>query len=260
MPAQAPEWLGVALFLASLLAFQFPKNVVLRLVFAVLCLMVVALTNSMGGINHGYHVWLWIAVCFMFLPSSKGSLSRDFKMAYLSVIVATQALILLFYTLAGMWKVRYGLAALYRGVEGNFAPRGLALQLADRILVTGTKPILADLAISNYWLIWPMFLAVMYFQLTALFIVRRPRLHIVWAYFLISFHLGTWLLMEIAFPVQMLFVGLLFAMSPFRPQKWSFRAALADFPGLDIVTRLIWLIPKGLKPKSMQERPRPAPT
>jgi hypothetical protein len=240
--AHAPEWLAVALFLASLLAFQFPNYRVARFVFATLCLFVVAITNSQGGINHGYHFWLWIGVCFIFLPNarSQDAVSRDFKMAYLSVIVAAQALILFFYTLAGFWKVRSGLLSLYHGLEGNFAPDGLALQLADRVLQTGTKPLLSDLAISNYWAIWPIFMVLMYFQLAAVFTVLRPRLHMVWAYLLISFHLGTWLLMEIQFSPHVLWLGLLFAMSPFRPRKCSLREVLADFPGFDILIRLAW--------------------
>jgi hypothetical protein len=169
-------------------------------------------------------------------------------MSYLSVIVAAQALVLLFYTLAGLWKVRSGLLALIDGEEGNFAPRGLALQLADRMLLAGTKPLLADAAISYYWLIWPMFIGLMYCQLTAVLTALRPRLHMIWGYLLISFHLATWLLMEINFNEQLLFVGLLFVMSPFQPRLFDFRATLADFPGLDTLLRTRWLARKDQAP------------
>jgi len=248
-PATMPEVLALALFIASALALQFYNKTIVRVAVAVLCLMVVALTNSQGGINHGYHVWLWVGVCFAFLPETTLSCeSRKLKMSYLSVIVAAQALVLFFYTLAGLWKVRYGLVALINGQEGNFAPRGLALQLADRMLVTGTKPLFAELAISNYWLIWPAFIVIIYCQSSAVLTTLRPRLHTVWGYVLISFHLGTWLLMEIPFPVQMLFVGLLFVMSPFQPQLWNYRKALADFPGLNMLLEVPWLTRKGAPP------------
>jgi hypothetical protein len=243
-PSPQVQWLGIALFVSSLLAFQFPSKIVARSIFAALCLMIAALSNSQGAIGHGYHVWLWIGICFIFLPSApEGSETREFKMSYLSVMVAAQALILFFYTLAGIWKVRSGLSSLYHGVEGNFSPRGLALQLADRVLITGTKPLLADFVISNYWLIWPMFLIIMYVQLTAVLVVLRPRLHLVWGYVLLSFHLGTWLLMEIGFAEQLLFVGILMLMSPFKPQKWKFRAVLADLPAVGVLTRLVWRAP-----------------
>jgi len=213
---------------------------------AILCLFAVAISNSRGGIDHAFHIWLWIGICLVFLPSvrSAGALSRTVKMTYLSVIVAVQALILLFYTLAGFWKVKGGLSPLLHGIEGNFSPRGLALQLADRILETGTKPLLADFVITNYWLIWPMFLALLYVQLVAVLVVLRPRLHIVWAHILILFHIGTWVLMEIDFPQHVLFLGLLFAMSPFRPRQWNFREVLSDLPGFGLLVRLFWPTPE----------------
>lgn len=71
-------------------------------------------------------------------------------MAYLSVIAGTQALIRLFYSFAGFWKFFWGLGPLFQGIEGNFAPRGLALQLANRILETGTVPLLGHFVIINY--------------------------------------------------------------------------------------------------------------
>ena len=237
---QVIQWLAVALLLASFLAFQFPAYRAIRFGYAILCLFVVASANSQGSINHGFHLWLWIGICLVFLPyvPTVGTAPRSAKMTYLSVIVAVQALILFFYTLAGFWKFLAGLASLLRGVEGNFSPRGLALQLADRMLQTGTSPLLADVAIANYWLSWPMFLALIYIQMVAVLIVLRPRLHIIWGYFLIAFHIGTWLLMEIAFPHHVLFLGLLFVMSPFRPQQWTIREVLSDLPVFGPLLRL----------------------
>ncbi len=230
-----PEWVPVACIIASLVAFQFPTRMLPRGIVAALSVLVVALTNSQGAMGHAYHYWAWIGVCFAFLPNTPTIATREFKMTYLSVIVAVQILILLFYSLAGLWKVRHGMVVLFQGGEGNFAPRGLALQLADRMLATNTKPLLADLAISYYWISWPAFVGVIYFQFTAVLVALRPRLHLLWAYVLISFHLGTWLLMEISFPHHILFVGLLFGMSPFLPKKWSLRAMIADMPGAGLL-------------------------
>ena len=230
-----PDVVPVACVVASLVAFQFPTKVLPRCLVAVLSILVVALTNSQGAMGHAYYYWAWIGVCFAFLPTTPAVATREFRMTYLSVIVATQMLILFFYSLAGLWKTRHGLVVLLNGGEGNFSPRGLALQLADRMLATGTKPLLADLAITYYWISGPAFLGIIYFQFTAVLAALRPRLHLLWAYVLISFHLGTWLLMNIYFPHHILFVGLLFGMSPFLPMKWSFKAVVADMPGMGIV-------------------------
>jgi hypothetical protein len=239
----AIEWVAVAALTAAGLAFQFPAYRVFRILFAFFFLCVVGIENSQGAMDHSYHAWLWLGISFMFLPSlGSAAPGRAGKMAYLSVIAGTQALILLFYTFAGFWKFYWGAGPLFHGVEGNFAPRGLALQLAGRILETGTKPLLGDFVITNYWLSYPMFLVLIFMQLTAVFVVLRPRLHIIWGYALIVFHIGTWLLMEIYFPVHVLLLGLLFVMSPFRPQRWTLREVLCDLPVFGFLIRKLWRI------------------
>jgi hypothetical protein len=240
---EAIEWVTVASLTAAGLAFQFPAYRVFRILFAFFFLCVVGTENSQGAMDHSYHAWLWLGISFMFLPRlGSGAPDRAGKMAYLSVITGTQALILLFYTFAGFWKFYWGAGPLLHGVEGNFAPRGLALQLAGRILETGTKPLLGDFVITNYWLSYPMFLVLIFMQLTAVFVALRPRLHIIWGYALIVFHIGTWLLMEIYFPVHVLLLGLLFVMSPFRPQRWTLREVLCDLPVLGFLIRKRWRI------------------
>jgi hypothetical protein len=249
----AIDWLPVALMAASILALLFPMYRVFRLALTILGLFATSVYNSKGGIDHEYHVWLWISFCFVFLPDVNltAATSRSVKMAYLSIFASAQSLILLFYSLAGLWKVLEGLKPLLHGMEGNFAPRGLSLQLADRMLATGTSPLLGDFAVNNYWIIWPMFLLVMYIQFTAVFVALRPRLHVVWGTVLIMFHTGTWLLMQIPFADHMFCVGLLFVLSPFRPRSWNLREVLSDLPGFGILVRLFWPNVGGVEAKRM---------
>ncbi|MBN9589497.1 MAG: hypothetical protein BGN85_12195 [Alphaproteobacteria bacterium 64-11] len=240
----------IAMF-AALAAMQFPNRILPRVVFAIFCLFSVAVTNSQGGIDHAYHMWLWIGLCFIFLPPipSTGLISRADKMSYLSAIVGTQALLLLSYTLAGFWKTRGGLIPLFHGELGNFAPTGLASQLADRMLVTGTHPLLANFVINNYWISYFLFLGLIYTQLVAVLVILRPRLHVVWGYILILFHTGTWLLMEIDFPQHVLFLGLLFVLSPFRPTRWNLPEVVCDVPGFGFLGRLVWRSPAKHSPR-----------
>jgi hypothetical protein len=232
-------WLSLACFLSSVLAFQFESYRPARALFAVLFLCAAAVPNSFGAINHGYHAWLWIGVVLVALPDIRGLAEpkRVQKMAYLATISMVQFLLLSFYSLSGLWKFIFGVIALIAGDEGNFSPRGLALQLAHRMSQTGTSPLLADFVIDIYWLSWPMFLGLIYVQLVAMFIAFRPRLHMVWGYALIGFHTGTWLLMEIAFPTHILFLLLFFVMSPFRPTQWTVRDILGDLPILGLLFR-----------------------
>lgn len=230
------EWFPVAAMVASLLAFQFPAQRIWRILFALFCLFITAAVNSHGGISHGLHLWLWIGVCFVLLPGIKkaGRTDRATKVAYLSIVAAAEVLQLLFYSMAGFLKVLGGVAALFVGTEGNFAPRGLALQLADRMLQTGTTPLVAHLAINWFWLSWLAYLALIYIQFVSVAVAFRPRLHAAWGYLIILFHLGTWLLMEIAFSENVLFAGLMLVMSPFKPQHNDVRKALCDLPGFGV--------------------------
>jgi hypothetical protein len=225
------DWLTLASFLTSLLAFQFPGQRLFRILFAAAFLCIAALSCSEGGINHPYHAWFWIAVCLIFLPSvSNGKPSRLARMAYLTTIAACQALLMSFCSLAGMWKTLTGIEALVAGRVGSLSPGGLSSTLADRILQTGTSPLLAHAVIDHVWLAWPMFLILIYAQLFAIFVAFRPQLHVVWGYLLIGFHLGTWLLMEIIFPQHVLFLALFFVLSPFRPDRTTPYDILISLP------------------------------
>jgi hypothetical protein len=232
LPIQASiDWLTLAALLTSLLAFQFPGQRAFRALFSLVFLCIAAITCSEGGTNHLYHAWFWISVGLIFLPGEPaGEIPRIVKMSYLTTIAACQALLMSFYSLAGIWKTLTGLEALISGRVGNFSPEGLSETLADRILQTGTSPLLGHIVIDHVWLAWPMFLVLIYVQLFAIFAAFRPQLHLVWGYLLIAFHLGTWLLMEIVFPQHILFLALFFVLSPFRPERPRLQDILLALP------------------------------
>ena len=158
-------------------------------------------------------------------------------MSYLTSIRAAQALLLLFYSMTGCWKLLFGVIDAAGGRIGNFSPEALPLTLANRILQTGTDPLLADVVIDNVWLAWPMFLGLIYIQVVSLAIAFRPRLHVLWAYLQIGFHLGTWLLMQIVFAEHILLLILLLVLSPQRLAFRSLVEALGDLPLLGWISR-----------------------
>ena len=225
------QLLSVACFLSSLIAFQFYRNIVARIIFSVLFLVVATVPNSLGGINHPYHAWMWVGFVFIFLPDGNiGQLDRGGKLAYLTVIRMAQAMFLLTYSMSGAWKVYFGTIDALAGRTGNFSPQALSWTLADRVLQTGTDPLFADVLIRNYWLAWPMFLLLIYIQVVSIAISFRPRLHLVWGYLLIGFHLGTWLLMKIMFSEQVLLLIILLVLSPQRRALSNPVEALRDLP------------------------------
>lgn len=231
----------VAVSSASLavLAFWKPQNWIFRAAFAVTFLMCAAIPASTGAINHGFHEWFWIAFVFVFLPNAEG---RRGRLAYSMTFATAQALVLLFYTMAGTWKLLFGMTALMSGRPGNFSPEGLAWTVADRMMQTGTQPLLGPFIIENYWAAMPMFLILLYAQLMSIFVAFRPTLHIIWGGLLIAFHTGTFLLMEIAFPTHIAILMLFFVMSPFQRSDWFAPQTLLKLPLLgnllDIAARL----------------------
>ena len=164
--------------------------------------MVAGLHNSFGAVNHNLHEWLWIGFCFIFLPNgdaSATSRSRADRFSYLAVISMAQGLILLFYTLSGFYKVKFATLALLSDKVGGFSPEAMALTLANRSIQTNTDPVWAPFIIENYWIGWPLYLGLYYVELVSIMIFLRPELHRIWGVFLIAFHFGTFLFMEITF-------------------------------------------------------------
>lgn len=238
-------------FVAALLTSLRSNSRWLRAIFAACCLCIVAFPNSQGSINHGLHMWLWIAIFAVALPPHGNSPARRIdQMNYISVFLAIQSLLLFFYTLSGFWKLKAGFESLLAGEAGNFSLLSLPRIVAHRAVQTGDSPMLADLLIDFHLLAWPAFMALILIQLFSVLIAFRPNLHRIWGVLLASFHLGTWLLLEITFAYQLLLVLLFFVMSPFHPMDWKARNALEDIPILGFLPKL-WTKHKNSQATSM---------
>lgn len=219
--------------LAGVLALLFWHNRLVRIVVVISQLMVAALANSFGGITHGFHEWLWIGFCFIFLPSGKINEIRALRvqrMSFLLVFSMAQGLILLFYSLSGFYKVLAASKALLAGQVGGFAPQAMALTMASRMTQTNTDAIWAPFIIENYWIGWPLYLGLYYIELVAIFVFLRPNLHRIWGLALIAFHLGTFLFMEITFAAHVMINAMLFVFSPFASSQIDWRATIRQLP------------------------------
>ena len=225
------ELLSILTLIGALAALQFRRYRLVRLVFALLFFLTATSVNSTGGINHPYHAWLMTGFVFVLLPDGRiEEFSRASRMSYLTVLLTAQAMFMLTYTMAGLWKVVLGAVAFLADIPGNFSSMALSWTIANRSLQTGTSPLLADFVVLNPLVVWPGFLAVMYVQVFALVATFRPRLHVLWAYALISFHIGTWLTMEIIFIQHALLLTILFVMSPFAPRNEEMSKLIRDLP------------------------------
>jgi hypothetical protein len=243
------EWLGLessSLFIlhlsivAGFLGILFWQYRSVRIVVVFSQLMVAGLSNSFGAINHGYHEWFWIGVCFLFLPSGKLSATnscRAKRFSFLAIFSLAQGLILLFYSLSGFYKIGSAITSLRDGQVGGFSPEAMALTLANRMTQTDTDALWAPFIIENYWIGWPLYLGLYYIEIVSVMVFIRPDLHRVWGLFLIMFHFGTFLFMEITFSAHVLINGMLFVFSPFAPDRLSWKAMLRQLPILGFLFR-----------------------
>lgn len=212
------QLIAIGCFLAALACILDLNNRLYRIVFALFSWMVVALLNSYGAINHGHHIWIWLALFFAFAPRDLNvTASRRDKLGLLAAVSGAQLFVLMTYSLAGLHKINGGLQAILRGEEGNFSFTGFANQIADRVLQTETEPFAADLIIAYPALFAPAFWFLIIAQAGAVALIFFPRLHRSFGLLMIAFHSGTWAFMEITFPLHVLWLLLLFVFSPFRP-------------------------------------------
>ncbi len=212
----------IILFAVNIAVVLRPELRATRALFAVFCLFSSAIDISFGAINHGWHIWIWISVMMIFLPGHRGVPGRARKLTALSVMVYIQAMILLFYSMAGSLKVIAGIKSLAAGEIGNISALGFSSLLADRMVQGSGVTILGDYFIAHPMVGYPFFLTLILVQTLAFPAAFIPRLHRALGLVLIGFHLGTGLLMDIYFPAHVLWLALFFVYSPFRtaPPRW----------------------------------------
>jgi hypothetical protein len=226
----AADVFALVWLLSSLAAFSWPGSRTCRLISAAALVEVAALANSLGGINHAFHAWLWTGVLLVFLPKMAHCPTRAARMAYLSVIAGCQTLLLAYYTMAGFQKFGAGGGAMWHGFAGNFSADSLLATVADRMLQTGTTPPLAHALLDNPWVAPLLFLPIIFIQVMAVLAAFRPRIQQAWGLAIIAFHVGTWLLMEILFVQHVALLALFLLASPFAPARFDPVATIGDIP------------------------------
>ena len=232
----------VAMVTTAVLAVVFPDRRWPKLLVFVAFLLTASFRTSfgLGSINHGNHYWLWLAFCFCFLPSGgredlRTSMASRYR--FLLTFWFAQALILLFYSMSGFWKLAAGIEALVLGEFSGFHPDALAQITAWKMLQTGDESLLGPTLMAYPWVGWPAHLWVIYVELVAFIVLFRPALHRLWGAMLVAFHIGTFLLLNISFPKHVLVLTLLFVWSPFVQRQADLVTVISLLPGLGWLSR-----------------------
>jgi hypothetical protein len=191
------------LYLGALILFAtclFWEDRFLRTLSFFVIFLIIAAFNSFGKINHGYHPYIYISFVFSLLPSltnKKDFFLKQYKLA--SIFIMTQGFFLYSYTLSGFWKICGGARDFILRDISFLSSDGFAVMVANRILQTNEKPILADWIINNQWL-GPMLLSCgILIEISSLFIILKYRFISIFSGFLIMLHLGNALIMNISF-------------------------------------------------------------
>jgi hypothetical protein len=220
---------------SALLAAILPERRIARVLAAMGLLLYGALWNSFGIVMHGWHAWIWCAIIFCFLPdliSNEQLYSRRREQSYLRIFWIAQACVLFFYSLAGSFKLAGAVLQIAQGKHSAFSADALARHVVYAIsegshhFAFGVGPWIAN----HPALAQPFFLMAIYLESCSLVVAFRPRAHRVWGVFLICFHIGIFLSMEILFSWQMLLVGILLVCSPFDRAQWTLRERIASLP------------------------------
>jgi hypothetical protein len=209
-----------------------------RIAVFVSLLEVLALDFSFGAVNHGDHLGVLVAFVLIFLPAGwhgPGPEGRSVRVATLEIFSGVQALILLTYSMAGMWKAGGVLEQWVRGEWVTYLhPHGLARQVAAKMIEDDAPSLLGPWLVEHPWAGWLPGILTIYLELFALWVVARPSLHRAWGLGLALFHLLSHLTLGVGFPQNVLWLVLFLGLSPFRPPLGSrppdWRQAVADLP------------------------------
>lgn len=200
-----------------------------------------ALKFSFGAVNHGDHLGVLVSFVLIFLPDGWHVLrpaSRAVRAATLIVFSGVQSLILLTYSMAGMWKAGGILQQWLRGeVITYLHPRGLAYQIAGKMIEDDAASLLGPWLVEHPWVGWLPGIAAVCLELFALWVVARPSLHRAWGLGLALFHVASHLTLGVGFPQNILWLSLFLVFSPFRPRVPDWRQAAGDLPVLGVWLR-----------------------
>ncbi len=226
----------------TILAAALPHRRLARLGFLVGYSAYLGLVNGYGKAYGHYTGWWYVALFFVLIPDQgfRGRGSATTRHRFLTGIWTAQLGLLVMYSLSGAWKVLFAAYDLVSGDRlSTLHPDGFSMILADRILETNERTLLGDTLLDLPWLGWALYLGTVYLETASLLIAFRPRLHRIWGFGLLLFHVGTQLLMNFTFLPNIALLGLLFVGSPSAPDEFDPRATFLDLPGVRLVHRTL---------------------
>lgn len=241
------QWLdyGTALsafhviFLATaLLASWKPYSMLARIASFIGLFTFHAYTASYNGPLHQWDVILWVSFLLIFLPKVSEHMSHDARRRFSLQIWLVQAFSLLIYTMSGIGKLWYGVAALFQGQPNIFSIDAGALHIATLLNQMHESTILGPWILNHPASAFLPFLAVLYLQLFSIVAAFRPKLHRLWGLAMIIFQVGTFLTMRAIFTTPTIPLLVFLLTSPFAVSA-TWRETLLELPGVKLASKIL---------------------
>ena len=229
--ANTTEVLATGLGMA-LLAAVLPRFLILRLGVFLYLLLYIAMSNSYGSINHSKHVYIYVSFALLFLPGrdKPKEWSRKDVLSCLATLWLTQSILLLPYTLSGLWRI-------WRSNLELLASDGMVRILLNRAIDSANFGTLLPYMVEHGYLAQATLWVTVYVELFALLAVFRPHLHRLFGVALIGFHIGSYWIMSISFHDNILMIGLFLVLSPTAPTRFSLSGTIRSLPIIGIPLR-----------------------
>ncbi len=230
--------ISVLYLLSSLLALITPSWRISRILVFVGLLEFRALANSFGKINHSGHITILICFLLIFLPY--GWLSKNAnkytRVATLTIFSSCQVFFMMTYTMSGIGKLVGAFIQAFEGEIHALVPQSLPLHIANSSFNSGIREtLLGPFIMEHVYLSWGLMLGAIYLQFFSLWAAFRPALHQLWGLSLIIFHLSIRMSIGVGFDENVLWLGIFFVGSPFRPRTFSLKNILRDLPLVNLI-------------------------
>ena len=174
------------LAIASLLTAIFIYSRIHRAIACLLTLVFFSVDFSYGKVSHLHHIWIISSVVFILLNSDKllSDRSNIWKVRLI------QSLALCPYLFSGLWKLR---VANFENISSGIKDQ-LAYSIAE-----GAGPPLSSFFISNFNFLILGFIAVIIFQISAIYPIFTFKHQNIWAILAVWFHISTGIALGIWF-------------------------------------------------------------
>lgn len=199
----------------ALTASFWPNQSLPRRITFILFFLYEGLYGSIGGRTHLYQFWLWSAAILALIPTQPCR-SKPQNLGYIVGWWGSLSIILMFYGLSGMWKVIGCFQQIVAGEPSILSPKGLLYHIASEKIRAGVNPPLFSFLKEHQFLNPPLELLVTLLQVSCFYAIFNTKWHRPIGLILILFHIGTYFILSITYPTNMLLLATTLAASPFQ--------------------------------------------